>query len=87
MNMFKSFIELMKSYREAHKREANVLYVTPHDEQEIFGALAELPDGLKARVITEGVRGAFPKILGMRTVWDAEQTKVDIETTSTVGFR
>jgi hypothetical protein len=87
MPIFKTFIELMKSYLDSHKREANVLHVTPQDEHAILSALGELPEGLQARVMTEGVRGAFPKIFGLRTVWDAAQTKVEVETSSPVGFR
>ncbi|HEY0194364.1 MAG TPA: hypothetical protein VGC42_24795 [Kofleriaceae bacterium] len=77
----------MKTYLDANKQASNVIHVTPHDEHEILSALHELPDSVKAKVMTEGVRSAFPRIFGMRTVWDAEQTRVDHESASPVGFR
>jgi hypothetical protein len=87
MSIFRTFIELKKSYVETNKREANVLYVTPRDEYEILSSFEELPDTQKAKVMSEGVRSAFPRIFGMRTVWDADQTKVDVESPLPVGFR
>ncbi len=87
MPIFRNFIELMKTYLEANQKAANAIHITLKDENEILSSLHELPDAVRAKVMIEGIRAAFPRIFGLRTIWDAEQTKVDHETALPVGFR
>lgn len=70
--------QLRRAFYDAHEVDATRVHFTHDDEHELYELSAgEVGGEIMERIMTKGVRDAFPTFWGLEVVWDADETKIE----------